>query len=159
MQAFEPIRCVASPQITEHPDAAVPPLAPPPGLIADGRDEELPAFAGEIYEWLSLLRLESPRVSSADSVDPYLSRYRPPGGPGQWPLARLVTVVWEGLLPPCLARNLLVETILALPSQSWFSMSVSAFPRGFPGDAAETTFVRPPASPSEFLLWDIRSHV
>lgn len=159
MQAFEPIRCVPSPQFTEHPDAAVPPLAPPPDLIADGGDEELPAFAGEIYEWLSLLRLESPRVSSADSVDPYLSRYRPPGEPGEWPLARLVTVVWEGLLPPCLARNLLIETILALPSQSWFSISVSAFPRGFSGGAAETTVLRPPASPSEFLLWDIRSNV
>lgn len=159
MQAFEPSRCIPSPQITEHPDTAVPPLVPPPGIIADSGDEGLPAFAGEIYEWLSLLRLESPRVSSADSVDPYLSRYRTPREPDQWPVARLVTVVWEGLLPPYLARNLLVGTILALPSQSWFAMSVSAFPKGFSGDAAETTFLRPPGSPSEFLLWDIRSHV
>lgn len=137
----------------------MPPLAPPPVTTADSGREELPAFAGEIYEWLSLLRLESPRVSSTDSVDPYLSRYQQPGGPGQWPVARLVTVVWEGLLPPCLACNLLVQTILALPSQSWFSLSVSAFSKGFSGDAAETTFLRPPASPSEYLLWDIRSHV
>lgn len=159
MQAFQPIRCTPSPQTNEHPDAAVPPLAPPPAIISDCERDELPEFASEVYEWLSLLRLRSPRVSSADSVDPYLSRYRPPGEPGQWPVARLVTVVWDGLLPPCLARNLLVETILALPAQSWFSISVSAFPRGFSGDTAETTFLRPPGSPSEYLLWDIRSHV
>lgn len=159
MQAFQPIRCTPSPHTTEHPDVVVPPLAPPPGIISDCEHEELPEFASEVYEWLSLLRLRSPRVSSADSVDPFLSRYRPPGEPGQSPVARLVTVAWDGLLPPCLARNLLVETILALPAQSWFSISVSAFPRGFSGDVAETTFLRPSCSPSEYLLWDIRSHV
>lgn len=122
-------------------------------------DEELPEFASEIYEWLSLLRLRSPRVSSADSVDPFLSRYQPPGEPGQWPISRLCTVVWEGLLPPHFARRLLVDAILAMPSPSWFSMSVSGFTNGFCGDTAETTFLRPPGSPSEYLLWDIRNHV
>lgn len=159
LEAFQPIRCTSSPQTTEHPDIAVPPLAPPPSIIAGIGDEELREFASEIYEWLSLLRLQSPRVSSADSVDPYLSRYQPPGESGQWPVARLCTVVWDGLLPPCFARKLLVEAILALPSHSWFSMAVSAFPKGFSGDTAESTFLRPPGSPSEYLLWDIRSHV
>jgi ribonucleases P/MRP protein subunit RPP40 len=158
MQAFQPVRCTPSTQSTEHPHAAVPPLAPPRGITMDSGSEELLEFASGIYEWLSLLRLESPRVSSADSVNPYLSRYRLPGGPGQSAVARLVTVFWEGLLPPCLARSLLVEAILALPSQSWFSISVCAFPKGFSGNAAETTFLRPPSSPSEYLLWDIRSH-
>ena len=137
----------------------MPSLTPPLGMIADIGEEELPEFASDIYEWLSLVRLQSPRLSSADSADPYLSRYQPPGEPGQWPVARLCTVVWEGLLPPCFARKVLVEAILALPSQSWFSMAVSAFPRGFSGDTAESTFLRLPGSPSEYLLWDIRSHV
>lgn len=159
MEVYQPIRCTSAPQTTEHPDVAVPPLTRPPGPIADRGNEELPGFASEIYEWLSLLRLQSPRVSSADSVDPYLSRYQPPGEPGQRTASRLCTVVWEGLLPPCFARNVLVEAILALPSKSWFSMAVSDFPKGFSGDTAESTFLRPPGCPSEYLLWDIRSPV
>lgn len=159
MEALQPIRCTSSPWTTEHPDLAVPPLAPPPGTTANIGHEQLPEFASDIYEWLSLLRLQSPRLSSADSVDPYLSRYQPPGEPGRCPVSRLCTVAWDGLLPPTFARKLLVQAILALPSRSWFSMTVSAFPRGFSGDTAESTFLRPPDSPSEYLLWDIRSHV
>ncbi|KAG6353792.1 hypothetical protein INS49_005273 [Diaporthe citri] len=58
MEAFQPIKCTSSPQTTEHPDIAVPPLAPPPSIIAGIGDEDLPEFASGIYEWLSLLRLQ-----------------------------------------------------------------------------------------------------
>lgn len=136
----------------------MPPLTPPLGIINGVRDAELPEFASEVYEWLSLVRLQSLRVSAADSINPYLSRYQPPGEPGQQHSARLCTIIWEGLLPPSFARRLLVEAILALPSQSWFSMAVSAFPQGFSGDTAESTILRPPGVPNEYLLWDVRSH-
>ncbi|KAK2614892.1 hypothetical protein N8I77_001683 [Diaporthe amygdali] len=158
LEAFQPTKFRSSPQTADHLDVAVPPLTRPPGIDTATRDGELPQFASEVYEWLSLVRLQSPRVSSADSVDPYLSRYHPPGESEQWPCARLCTVVWEGLLPPCFARKLLVEVTLTLPSQSWFSLAVSAFPKGINGDIAESTFLRLPGSPSEYLLWDVRSH-
>lgn len=111
-----------------------------------------------MYEWLSLIRLQSPRVSSTDTIDPYLSRYCAPGEPEEQSPARLCTISWEGLLPPKFARQLLTDAILALPSREWFSLSAASFSKTMLGDAAEVTFLRPPECPKEFLLWEIKSH-
>lgn len=127
-------------------------------MVSGAETQELPDFASEIYEWLSLIRLQSPRVSPTDSIDPYLSRYQVPGEPGTQTASKLCTVTWEGFLSPSFARQLLVDTIIALPSRTWFSMAVSSFSRGFSGDAAESTFLRPPEATGEYLLWDVRSH-
>lgn len=127
-------------------------------MISDTEAQETPVFASEIYEWLSLVRLQSPRVASTDNIDPYLSRYQVPGETGQQTASKLCTITWEGFLSPNFARQLLVDTILALPSSSWFSIAVSSFSKGFSEDAAESTILRQPESPGEYLLWDIRSH-
>ncbi|KUI63498.1 Ribonuclease P protein subunit p40 [Cytospora mali] len=158
LEAFQPTKCTSSPQITEAIDAVVPQLKLGSDMISGTEAQDLPDFASEIYEWLSLVRLQSPRVSSTDNIDPYLSRYQIPGEPGQQTTSGLCTVTWDGFIPPSFARQLLVDTILALPSRAWFSVTVSSFSKGFSGDAAETTFLRQPGPPSEYLLWDIRSH-
>lgn len=127
-------------------------------MVSCAEAQELPDFASEIYEWLSLVRLQSPRVSPADNIDPYLSRYQVPGDASQQTASKVCTVTWEGFLSPDLARQLLVGAIIALPSRSWFSVTVSSFSKGFSGDAAESTILRPPETTGEYLLWDIKGH-
>ncbi|KAJ4385422.1 hypothetical protein N0V93_009850 [Gnomoniopsis smithogilvyi] len=158
LEAFHPTRCTAPPKVIQGLDVTLPPLQPPSSLVSEAGTQELSDEVSEIYEWLSLVRLQSPRVLSTDNIDPYLSRYTAPGEPEEQSSARLCTITWEGFLPPKYARQLLVDTILALPSREWFSLSVSSFSRTMLGDAAEVTFLRPPKCPGEFLLWEIKSH-
>ncbi|CAN8101714.1 unnamed protein product [Discula destructiva] len=158
LDGFNPIRCTANPTASTDFDVVVPPLQPPSALFTDTDTQDLPDAVGEMYEWLSLMRLQSPRISSTDSIDPYLSRYRVPGEADEQSPAKLCVVTWEGLLAPCFARQTLVETILGLPSRGWFSMTVSTFSKTLLGDAAEVTFLRPPKCPGEFLQWEIKSH-
>ncbi|ROW07030.1 hypothetical protein VPNG_06620 [Cytospora leucostoma] len=158
LEAFQPAKCASSPRTTEAVDAVVPPLKVDSGLVSGKEVQDLPDFAGEIYEWLSLVRLQSLRVSPKDDIDPYLSRYQVPGDSDQNTRLKLCTITWEGFLSPNFGRQLLVDAILALPSGAWFSVTVSSFSKGFSGDAAESTFLRPPESVGEYLLWDIRSH-
>ncbi|ROV89802.1 hypothetical protein VSDG_08586 [Cytospora chrysosperma] len=158
LEAFQPAKCTSPPQVTAAMDGVVPPLKLGSDMISSTEAQDIPDFASEIYEWLSLVRLQSPRVLPTDSIDPYLSRYQIPGEPGQQTSSRLCTVTWEGFLPPHFARQLLVDAILALSSRTWFSVAVSSFSKGFSGDASESTFLRQPDSPGEYLLWDIKSH-
>lgn len=138
------------------PGVTLPPFKLPPDLLSD--TENLPDTVSEIYEWLSLIRLQSPRLSSTDSIDPYLSRYRTPGWPEEQTVARVCTVTLEGLFSPSFARRLLVDLLIHLPAQAWFSLTVACFSVGFQGDAAECTILRPPKASGEYLLWDIESH-
>ncbi|KAK5996616.1 hypothetical protein PT974_01953 [Cladobotryum mycophilum] len=70
--SFKMMDCTGIPQI---------PLQLPSEMLAEGDQEGLEEIATDIYEWLSLVRLESPRVTANDSIDPYLSRgsYPQPG--------------------------------------------------------------------------------
>ena len=56
----------------------VPPLHPP-GEDDANSAQDFDEHVADIFEWLSLLSLESPRILSADTIDPYLSRYEVPG--------------------------------------------------------------------------------
>lgn len=157
LDELHPTRLKASPEVSDELNVTLPPLTPPSDLIFE--TPNLPDSVSEIYEWLSLIRLQSPRVASTDIIDPYLSRYQPPGESDEHTTAKLCAITWEGFLPHNFARQMLVEVILKLPSREWFSLAVSSFSKNFPGDAAECTILRPPKLPGEYLLWDVRSHV
>lgn len=156
--AFQPVMCTASPEILEEVDVTLPSLKPPPDLVTESDPQNTSDSVSEIYEWLSLVRLQSPRISSRDTIDPFLSRYQAPGEADEQTTAKLCTISWEGFLSPNFARQMLMNALLRLPSRDWFSLTVSSFSKSFHGDAAECTILRPPSSPGEYLLWDIRSH-
>ncbi|KAF3766753.1 hypothetical protein M406DRAFT_39069 [Cryphonectria parasitica EP155] len=158
LNAFHPIKCKASPEICEGLKVTLPPLEPPSDLVTDLGTNNLPEAVADIYEWLSLVRLQSPRITAADAIDPFLSRYETPGSPDEQSVTKLCTISWEGLLPPSFAQELLADVISKLPSRGWVSLSVSSFSKTLYGDAAESTFLRPPGAPKEYFLWDIKSH-
>lgn len=143
-----------TPNLTTAPtvQTTTPPLATlKPDLSSPNPDFE--ELATDLYEWLSLVRLASPRVEAADEIDSYLSGYRVPGdAPGDCGVRR---VSWRGFMPGAWVRDVLVRVLVAVPGRSWVGFSATAFGKG-PGDEAECTFFRPPESGGEYLFWEMR---
>lgn len=134
------------------------PLAVPADVVENGDRPGLEDFATETYEWLSLVRLQSPRVAAGDNIDPYLSRYQIPGDFDAPPhAAKVCKITWQGFFTSSWVRSVLINTLTALPSRAWFSLSATSFAMGMTGDSSEVAFLRPPESPDHYLLWEIRS--
>ncbi|KAH9988644.1 ribonuclease P 40kDa subunit [Xylariaceae sp. FL0662B] len=158
LSQHHPTRYTSHPGVFEGLHMSIPPLRPPP-IILDGYNRfDLDEYATDVYEWLSLIRLDSARVRVDDNIDPYLSSYAVPGDPEQIEKGRVCRISWQGFISPTWTQQTLVDMILALPSKSWFSLSATPFVRGIIGDSSDCTIMRPPNSPGEYLLWDIKSH-
>ncbi|CZT41850.1 uncharacterized protein RSE6_01649 [Rhynchosporium secalis] len=77
MEAHFPITKTVTPEVQEM-QVNAPSLQPPTDIDSSyGGDFE--DYAAETHEWLSLILLDSPRIHPEDKIDPYLSRYAPPG--------------------------------------------------------------------------------
>lgn len=68
-------------------------------------DDDFKDWAFEIYEWLGLVTLESPRVLLGDSIDPFLSRYQVPDD-NSGEAINMVTLTWIGFVPAPWIRDL-----------------------------------------------------
>ncbi|KAH6648233.1 ribonuclease P 40kDa subunit [Truncatella angustata] len=155
---FSPVKYTSAPFLVEELRANTPSLNMPAEALAEQGQPALDEFATEVYEWLSLLRLQSPRVYTGDSIDPFLSRYSMGGGMGTLEQATLCKVSWQGFIAPGWTRQALAGIILSISSRSWFSLSVTSFRKGVRGESTECTLLRPPDMPGEYLLWDIHGH-
>ncbi|KAL8342170.1 hypothetical protein RB601_005114 [Gaeumannomyces tritici] len=163
LAAHFPTTFTSSPGIVQSISALVPSLKPSPDTSALGDREESERFATETYEWLSLIRLCSPRVAPDDDVDPYLSLYRVPDDnlPEGTKADTLCKLTWRGLLPAEWARGLFIDALSAVPSRAWFALSLGAFDassRGLANGGPELTVMRPPGAPGEYLQWEVKSH-
>lgn len=174
LDAFSPKWVTVEPVVTTHANIALPPLNRPACLLiggGQGSDRlETEEAVTELFEWLGLVRLGSPRVQAADNIDPYLSRYQVPvssDDDAAAPSGDIYTLRWSGFFSPTWACQTLLDVLIALQSLSssssptpWLSMSTSGFSAsmGLAGDGAECTFFRPADAPREFLLWDVHSH-
>lgn len=136
----------------------IPPMGIPSAVLSDRSRQELGEYATELYEWLSLVRLESPRVKLHDDIDSYLSTYTVPGGSNGTNKGQLCKITWQGFMSPRWVANTLAELIRTLPPKAWFSFSTTPFTRGVVGLGADYTIMRPPSSPGEYVLWEIRGH-
>ncbi|CAM1507392.1 Fc.00g070330.m01.CDS01 [Cosmosporella sp. VM-42] len=77
---YFPTKFTSSPGVSQDLPVLQPPLDIPIEILATGDRTALEETTTEFYEWLSLIRLGSPRVEPHDDIDPYLSRYRIPEG-------------------------------------------------------------------------------
>jgi ribonuclease P/MRP protein subunit RPP40 len=136
----------------------IPLLKPSSEILQKQNRLDLDEYATDIYEWLSLVRLGSPRLASDDTIDPYLSSYAVPGASAGACEGRVAKISWEGFIAPTWVRKLLAEVILSSPSDAWFSLSVSSLAKTTIGDCTECTVLRPPSSAGEYVLWDVRGH-
>ncbi|KAI0541293.1 ribonuclease P 40kDa subunit-domain-containing protein [Xylaria digitata] len=153
-----PTKYTSNPVLVENMAMKIPPLGVPPAVVTDQTRQELGEYATEIYEWLSLVRLESPRVKPCDSIDSYLSTYTVPSDPSGCEEGRLCKISWRGFMPPSWAASILAELIRAFPPKAWFSFSITPFTRVAVGLGADCSIMRPPNCPGEYVLWEIKGH-
>ena len=66
--------------------------------------------ATDLLEWLGLLSLNSPRVTFADRIDPYLSRYAVPYR-DRATQQDLVSLKWKGFIPASWMEQLFLFTV------------------------------------------------
>ncbi|KAK1976045.1 ribonuclease P 40kDa subunit [Colletotrichum cereale] len=158
LDQYFPTRFTCNPDLVPDMHVQTAPLAVPGEIIQNVDRLGLEDFATETYEWLSLIRLQSPRVEAGDSIDPYLSRYQVPGdadvdAPSH---SRVSKITWQGFFTPDWVRGVLINALAALPSRAWVSLSATSFSKGMAGDSAEVAFLRPTASPGHYLFWEIK---
>ena len=78
-------------------------------INATSAKADFEGWALDIYEWLGLVALQSPRVQASDNIDPYLSRYHIPAADNEFPKpCNLVTLSWKALLPASWVRDLFI---------------------------------------------------
>lgn len=110
----------------------------------------------DLYEWLSMISLESPRLDVNDTADPYLSRYSPPAPADESEgTTELIKVTWSGFLSARWAHGLLFEALTAVPKGNWVAFSVCGFTGGVVGDSRDMTLLKVPGTPAEYLMWQI----
>lgn len=130
----------------------MPSLKPPteldPSYGADFED-----YAVDTHEWLSLVLLGSPRINPDDKIDPFLSRYVPPGD--TFTSSKLVKVTWRGFVSPSWVHKLFVHLLLAVPQDAWFAYAVVGFGGGPLGESENCTTLKLPDAPNEYVLWEV----
>ena len=70
-------------------------------------EDEIGPWALDIYEWLGLVALQSPRILKADDVDPYLSRYQVSQDQTNTDATNLIMLSWRAFIPSVWVRSLL----------------------------------------------------
>jgi ribonuclease P/MRP protein subunit RPP40 len=119
-------------------------------------EDEFSDFSLEIYEWLSLISLESPRVDPKDRIDPYLSRYAPPSAETQNPqVTELVKIAWNGFTSSSWAHRIFVQALLAAKPEMWFSFGVLGFKESIPNANGDCTILKLPGARNEYMLWEV----
>jgi ribonuclease P/MRP protein subunit RPP40 len=152
LDAHFPTRKTISPITSQVLKASIPSLKPPTDLnSAYGADFE--DYAVEIYEWLSMILLESPRVDASDNVDPFLCRYSPPGD--SYNQGNIVKITWRGFLSSIGVQKLFIQLLLALPKDVWFAYNVADFSTDLLVEGKSTMVLMLPDTQNEFVLWDI----
>lgn len=129
------------------------PLLKPPTDVDRAYGADFEDYAIDTHEWLSLVLLDSPRIDPDDKIDPFLSRYVPPG---DTPTPRkLVKITWRGFISPNWAHKMFVQMLLATPRDQWFGYCVDGFCEGSSGSGKHCTILKLADAPNEYVLWDI----
>ncbi|MCJ1311457.1 hypothetical protein MMC25_005128 [Agyrium rufum] len=144
---YAPMPRRSSPEITMSPSIQTPSL----DQALTNLDTSASTFqedAVELLEWLGLVTMESPRVSSSDDIDPFLCRYSVPNS-NLSKATTIVKIAWKGFLPAPWIRCIFVECCIALKAVpgSWFSLSSHAFnTEAVDGQSGFTILRLPPKS-------------
>ncbi|KAK4126031.1 hypothetical protein N657DRAFT_567596 [Parathielavia appendiculata] len=150
-----PTKYTSSPGILRDIHVVMPKLSPDVDSLSSSGKDDFEDFSTGLYEWLSLVRLQSPRIEVGDKIDPYLSRYQVPEARTE---SKICKISWQGFLAPCWSRQTLINIITTLQPKTWFSFSTTTFSKGLAGDNAECTILRMPNPTGEYLMWEVIGH-
>ncbi|CRK31696.1 Ribonuclease P protein subunit p40 like [Verticillium longisporum] len=156
MEQLATIKFTSRPGLVDGADVVAPALNVPSEVLSEGDRPGLEEFASETYEWLSLVRLESPRVAVGDDINSYLSRYQVPNDSETASRARICKITWRGLLTADWVRQLLIDVLATVPSRAWISFSATSFSKGIVNESAEISFLRPSDAAGHYLMWEIQ---
>ncbi|RSL85504.1 hypothetical protein CEP52_016121 [Fusarium oligoseptatum] len=155
LQRFFPTGFTSSPGISRDSAVVQPNLDVDPEILASIDREGLEYFAIECYEWLSLVRLASPRVEPQDSIDSYLSRYSVPGDTHD--NRKVCKLSWQGFISAQWFHGLLMDVLSVCPSEMWFSLSATRFSKSVAGNSDDLTILRPSAAGGKYIMWETKS--
>jgi ribonucleases P/MRP protein subunit RPP40 len=140
-----------SPQI----DVELPRLQPPEGH-RDTYEDDFSDFSVEMYEWISLISLGSPRVELDDKIDPFLSRYaHPAAGEQNLVVTELVKISWKGFASSSWAHKIFVQALLAAKPGTWFCFVVLGFDESIRTGGGDCTILKLPGAQNEYMLWEV----
>ncbi|KAF2761668.1 hypothetical protein EJ05DRAFT_496571 [Pseudovirgaria hyperparasitica] len=122
-----PFKHTVAPSVLRMPDTLCPVL---PGL----RGLEDQGIAAEVYEWLSLVSLASPRLSASDDMDGFLSRYAVPEVDAHVPTScNLVRLRWRGLITPQYVTKVWMAVLRESArsgNENWVALNAGCFRGG-----------------------------
>lgn len=121
-------------------------------ILATGDGCGLEETGSELIEWLSLVRLKSPRVAADDTVDSFLSRYSVPDGTDSQ--TKICLLSWQGFMSSSWLRTVAADALRACPPQQWISISATTLSTDIAGLGSELTLLRPSGVADEFLMWE-----
>ena len=125
-----------------------------PSIVASGDRPAMEAAAADLYEWLSLVRLDSPRIQTGDSIDAYLSRYdAPDAATGSM---KLCVLSWHGLINSTWLHQLAMSVVIKLPRQAWFAIAATELSGSLSGASREVMLLRPDQPKGEYLMWEVQ---
>lgn len=150
-----PVTVSCAPEISPETEVKLPRLQPPNDQ-RDMYEDEFSDFAVEIYEWLSLISLGSPRVNAQDQIDPFLSRYSPPSAEAHnFNVTEVVKITWSGFLSSSWAHKIFVQALLAAKSEMWFSFAMLGFNESIPRECGDCTILKLAGARNEYVLWEV----
>jgi ribonuclease P/MRP protein subunit RPP40 len=120
-------------------------------------DEDRKSFEDHgliLYEWLSLLSLESPRIEPEDNIDPYLARYR--GADNASDYIQVCKISWKGLIGTSWFRDLVQDVLAACPKQTWLSIHASSSRCAKIDGNLGLTLLRPSGLEDQYVMWQIK---
>ncbi|EQK97511.1 ribonuclease P 40kDa subunit [Ophiocordyceps sinensis CO18] len=154
LEKYKPVYHTVVPAIVQNRQVPQVELGVLASTFAEGDRSGLKETATELYEWLSLHRLQSPRATLGDTVDPFLSRYSIPCSNGGQ--AQICLLSWQGFLGAAWLRNLATDALEACHPHQWVSISATGFPRSIPGNANDLTLLRASGTANEYLMWEAK---
>ncbi|KAG5932285.1 hypothetical protein E4U60_005337 [Claviceps pazoutovae] len=105
-----------------------------------------------VYEWLSLLKLESPRVQYGDNVDTFLSRYRVASRDRKQ--VSICRISWVGLIGTTWFQNLVRDVMTVNATEGWLSFSSNSFcDVSLSGIGSELVMLRASTKEDQYLTW------
>jgi ribonuclease P/MRP protein subunit RPP40 len=126
-----------------------------PVTVAEEDRSALETQATDIYEWLSLARLRSPRIKTMDDIDPWLSRYEAPEAQGGH--IDICVSSWQGLISSAWLQQFALKVVTTLPQTAWFCIAATEMSGSLSGAAREVVLLRPDQPRDEYLMWEIQS--
>ncbi|QUC23180.1 uncharacterized protein UV8b_07421 [Ustilaginoidea virens] len=111
----------------------------------------------DLYEWLSLVSLESALVKTGNVTDSFLSRYQHNSRDADQDQIKVCVISWSGLIGSTWFHNLVRDGLMMRRGRSWILINATRCNSLATGGSLELKLLRPCMQEDQYLMWHIRS--